>query len=535
VSAGVGRALPAVRPIRFAPAYAGGQRRGHAAAESAGLLPFRFFVAAALLLAFRLWLAAVTPITGDEAYFIYWGRIPDWGFYDHPPMVGWWLALLLKVSEAPWWLRLPMVIQPALLALATVHFLRPQGERLAWSAGLLVLLAPVSVWGITITTDTPLIYFSFFSALAFIRAARDDDARFYLLAGVLLGGAFLSKYFAVLLGLAFAAHALYRPTRRKLRGLALVVLAAAPGPALNIGWNMGHCWANVMFNLYNRHGSAGLSWKTPPLYAVTMAYLLTPFTLHALWRGRGRLADLAREPGGRALLIVGLLPLALFAALSLVKTVGLHWVLSFLPFVLMAAAIVAGEAGRARLERAFAGFAVFHVLLIAVVAALPVETWQRLRIYDGIVMTVKSQEVLERLAPFRRDYAFAADGYSPAVTLSFNAGRYFFVFGEGSSHARHDDILTDLRALDGTNILVFRKSPPEPADYTPYFREVETREFEVRGARYYLVLGRHFRYAPYRDAVLARVRERYYAVPAWLPQTGCYFCERYFPETLCRR
>jgi hypothetical protein len=207
-------------------------------------------------------------------------------------------------------------------------------------------------------------------------------------------------------------------------------------------------------------------------------------------------------------------------------------VLSFVPFALMALALAAGEAGAARLKRAFAGFAAFHVLTVAVIAALPLETWQRLRIYDGIVMTVKAQEVLERLAPFRRDYAFAADGYSPAVTLSYNAGQYFFVFGEGSSHARHDDILTDLRALDGGNVLVFRKSPAEPADYAPYFREVEYREFEVRGARYYLVLGRHFRFAPYRDTVLAKIRDSYYAIPAWLPQTGCFFCERYFPGRL---
>jgi len=121
------------------------------------------------------------------------------------------------------------------------------------------------------------------------------------------------------------------------------------------------------------------------------------------------------------------------------------------------------------------------------------------------------------------------------VTMSFNAGRYFFVFGPGSGHARHDDILTDLRPMDGGNILVLRKSAPDPAEYAPYFREVEYREFELRGARFHLVLGRHFHFARYRDTVLARVRDQYYAVPPWLPQSGCYFCERYFPGTVCRR
>jgi hypothetical protein len=24
-----------------------------------------------------------------EAFFYQWGVYPDWGYYDHPPMVGW--------------------------------------------------------------------------------------------------------------------------------------------------------------------------------------------------------------------------------------------------------------------------------------------------------------------------------------------------------------------------------------------------------------------------------------------------------------
>ena len=58
---------------------------------------------------------------------------------------------------------------------------------------------------------------------------------------------------------------------------------------------------------------------------------------------------------------------------------------------------------------------------------------------------------LERLKPYADDYAFASDGYSNAVTFGYNARRRFSVFGEASSHARHDDILTDYRALAGRN------------------------------------------------------------------------------------
>jgi hypothetical protein len=44
------------------------------------------------------------------------------------------------------------------------------------------------------------------------------------------------------------------------------------------------------------------------------------------------------------------------------------------------------------------------------------------------------------------------------------------------------------------------------------------------------VLGQGFNYAVYHDQVLTQIRDRYYAIPAWLPQQGCDFCARYFPE-----
>src|SRR3990172_12562318 len=74
----------------------------------------------ALILAFKLWLAAVFPYPGDEAYFTLWGAEPDLGFYAPPPMIGWLLALLLHLSWSEWVLRLPVVLLPLAIA-AGVH------------------------------------------------------------------------------------------------------------------------------------------------------------------------------------------------------------------------------------------------------------------------------------------------------------------------------------------------------------------------------------------------------------------------------
>jgi hypothetical protein len=139
---------------------------------------------------------------------------------------------------------------------------------------------------------------------------------------------------------------------------------------------------------------------------------------------------------------------------------------------------------------------------------------------------------MKELQRYEGEYEIAADGYSAAVTLSYYRGQYAFVFGEASSHARHDDIATDFRALAGKNILIFRKSPPRDQDYRPYFASVEYRTVNIAGADFHLVLGRQFDYPSYRNQVLTLVRDRYYRIPSYLPQAGCDFCERYF-QSVC--
>lgn len=495
----------------------------------------RFFLLLAAVLLFRGWLAAALPITGDEAYFIWWGWIPDWGFYDHPPMIGWWLAALLQLSAAEWWLRLPAVLLPVAMAFAVAAFFRARGEQVAWGMASLMLLTPLQLWNVIITTDTALVCFSFFSALAFLRAARDDDWRYYLLAGVLLAGAVLSKYFVALLGFAYLLHALIRPSLRKWRGLLLCYAMVVPVLLLMAWWNADNCWPNYMFNFVNRHENAqGLSWRYPLTYVAMMLYVLTPPVLLLLYRQRAALRQLWQRGDGQALLLIALAPLLLFAGLSLVKRIGLHWVLSFLPFVLMLLAEISTPAMLQRLLRFFLGFAALHVLIFVIVAQLPLETWQRTRLYSGLVLTFESQQLLDELKLYAEDYVFASDGYSNAVTLGYNARRYFMVFGLASSHARHDDMLTDVRTLAGRNILILRKTAPQAAEYDAYFDSVEERIITVRGAPFYLVLGQGFKYAVYRDEVLTQIRARYYAVPGWLPQTACYFCDRYFPGTTCQ-
>jgi len=552
-----------------------------------------FLAAVGLTLVFRLWLATAMPISGDEAYFIWWGQIPDWGFYDHPPLIGWLLAGLLAVGDAEWWLRLPQVVQPVLLALA-VRWAWPrlwpaQAERRDWVA-LLVLLAPVNVWNVFVTTDTALVYCAVLSGLAWLFAVRDDTVvetrsgawRWYAVAGVFLAGAILSKYFAALLGFAFLVDVLRRRSVRSFTGLAITYACTVPALLLMTWWNAGHCWSNYMFNFVNRHGAnTGLNWETPLLYVATLLYVLTPPVLWVMFRRRSVSADFplaeprpnaSPEKGisfghadfsqvDRSLTTLVVVPLLLFAALSPIKTIGLHWVLAFVPFVLLLAVRRISGVALPKLALFFLGFAALHLAVALVVSRLPLETWRSMKIYPGLVLTFESRSLAARAAagpaqggmrppvggsePDLRawgglnaasgDSLLASDGYSNAVILGYNLRRYVPVLGMASSHARHDDILTDWRTQDGRDITVLRKTEPGQDEYAAWFQNVEIDSFEQRGARFWVVRGRGFDYAAYRDNVLTEVHRRYYALPTWLPQTGCYFCDRYFPGMTCIR
>jgi hypothetical protein len=503
-----------------------------------------FLATLVVLTLLRAWFAAALPFTSDEAYFLMWGRNPDWGFYDHPPMVGWWLAALDAISGHRFVLRLPALLAPPLIAAIGWHLLRRHGEALAWSGATLLLMVPLSAWNVAITTDIPLMLFSGLTVALYLRARRTGRMQDFVWTGLALGGALLSKYFAGLLAIAIFVDTMRRPDRRSLAGLGWVIAGSLPAAAIQVAWNAQHCWPNVMFNLVNRHGDAGLSWRTPLLYLLSVVYVLTPAVAWRLATGPrpGEPGDAASGAPGEAarderstLRWLALVPLAIFAALSLVKTIGLHWLASFVLPAVLWFALSAGARSRAAAIATAGLIAAAHWLLIGTLAMLPTETFRSWSNYQGLVMTVHGDELARALAPWRGRYAIASDGYSPAVTIGYALGEHVLVFGPGTSHARHDDILTDFRELEGRDILIVRRRDYSPADYEPYFDRVTVRDIEIRGAVFHLIEGHGFRYPVYRDRVLDAVRQRYYALPRWLPSGACYFCDRYFPERSCHR
>lgn len=258
-----------------------------------------FAVILSTTFALKLILSAWFPITGDEAYFTLWGLYPDYGYYDHPPMLGWWLAAQMQVSDALWWLRLPSVLVTTGIGWVIYQLFRRQDEQIAVWVACLYLLAPINLLTFVVTNDIPLLFWAFLSVLAFHRAQDTDDLRWYLASGLLLGLAFLSKFFAGVLGLAYAVYVLAF-VRRGLRpwlGIVLVFVGAVPGIAINLLWNYQHCWNNYLFNLFNRTRDSGISLSNLGLYVLILVYAVTPPILVYLVKSRSALKRVLWENG----------------------------------------------------------------------------------------------------------------------------------------------------------------------------------------------------------------------------------------------
>ena len=487
-----------------------------------------------LLVTFLLkaFLAAVFPMTGDEAFFNLWGVDPAWGYSDHPPMIGWWLALLNAVNDHPLVLRSFTVLLTSVVALLMVDTLArvlPSAQvAIAWWMGSIYLVMPWSLLFVLVTTDTPLILFMTLAVWSLVRAETEDSPLpifYYSCAGLFLGLAFLSKYFAALLGIAFAVYVILA-RRDRWWTLLCVIAFATPFVVFNLAFNAFNGWPNILFNFINRHDQSQWQWQTLLTYLVMVLYLLTPWLV---WKGASAKAAQPSHPR-KLLLYLWVVPLLLFLFISLRRSVGLHWVLGFVPVFMLWLGLSLQSVG-AKFKHYWAwtmALSVPHLVFVLVLALGPLSLWQSTKLYEKVVFLRESHTITQQLEnSLAQGEQIMAVAYSPAAILSYHHKNYVPVFGMGRHHARQDDLSFDFRDLQGQSVRIFDRRPFELDDYRPFFDAVEQTSFYVAGVEYFMLLGKGFQYQPYRDHYLVAIAQNFYQLPAGLPVWGQTFCERY--------
>jgi 4-amino-4-deoxy-L-arabinose transferase-like glycosyltransferase len=478
----------------------------------------------------RLVMAALVPLTSDEAYYWEWSRRLAAGYFDHPPAIAWLVAL---GGDSPLGVRLGAVLAGTLAGVAVLRTARRLGgdEAALW-ASLIYACLPLAAAGYVLATpDAPLFCALAWTLHAVVEALEAPvrsraSLQWWCAAGVAIGVAMLSKYTAVLIPAAIALSCLaYAPLRQRFRepgpyaAVALASLVLAP----NLWWNATHDWMAFAFQLGHGLGAP----KQAGLGAVLQRELnlvggqagLTSPILFVLFAGAIWRALRQRDDALLRLLgTVSVFVLAFFAWSATRKNVEANWPASaWLPAILLVS-VEAAHGVRRRWLRAglWLGGALSVVVYLDAATLLAPRLGLRpgrdpvSKAYgwDAVAASVRDAVRLaassRRGEPVPRRVWVAADRYQDAAQLAWGLARSgadsigVFATNLGGRRNQYDVWPTFRQRAQEGDVLVLVLDDPDGAGATepapivalaPYFTRIDQGPPVVRTA-HGLVLGR---------------------------------------------
>ncbi|HEU0095292.1 MAG TPA: glycosyltransferase family 39 protein [Rhizomicrobium sp.] len=256
----------------------------------------------AVLLVLRALMAALLPLSADEAYYWLWSKHLAAGYFDHPPMIAWLIrGGTALFGDMPFGVRFAGVV----LSLPATWFvwrsaalLLKDEDRAALAALFFNLTLMISVEMLAATPDMPSIVTS--AAFVYFLAKVQDsgNGRWWLGAGIAAGLGLLSKFSALFLGggtlwwlIADARARHWLKSLWPYAGAGLALLLFAP----NLLWQSQHHWMTFAFQ-FGRVGGGHLTLRYLGEFLAGLFGLATPliFVLMAvgLWRATRRGNDL---------------------------------------------------------------------------------------------------------------------------------------------------------------------------------------------------------------------------------------------------
>ncbi len=252
-----------------------------------------------VLLALRLIAAARGGLVPDETYYWLWAQHPSFGYYDHPPMVAWWIgASTTLFGSSAFAVRLPFVLSFVALGWVVYDATKSLFDRdtarraVVWLNACLLL----SIGTVIATPDPPSVLMWALGLWALARLVASRSGLWWLAFGLFAGLGVEAKYTNLFLGVGVVLWvALDRDARKWLRTpwpyLGAVVAVAAMAP--NLLWNAQHHWLTID-KQFGRIAPAGFTVKYLIEFLVSQPLLLNPLIfvfvvtgVLAWWKARG--------------------------------------------------------------------------------------------------------------------------------------------------------------------------------------------------------------------------------------------------------
>lgn len=218
--------------------------------------------------------AGVTELANDEAYYWMFAQFPDWGYFDHPPMVAY-LVYLGSFIDSELGVRLlAATLQPLYLMLIWFTIRR---AGVSWRDAALYFMIACSMpmlqlYGFLALPDAPLMFFAALFLWAYKRFVDTDKWLWALVLGVALAGLGYSKYHGALLLVCVVVSNLKLLRSPKFYAGCLVALVLMMPHLL---WQYNHDWVSVRYHLVDRNG--GFAWGQITEYILNLVATMNPF------------------------------------------------------------------------------------------------------------------------------------------------------------------------------------------------------------------------------------------------------------------
>ncbi len=326
-------------------------------------VPVSLIAVVAATLAVRLVVGGSIHLTEDEAYYRLWSMAPAFGYYDHPPMIAWWIWLGRHAAgDTPLGVRLLPIMASAFSSLLVFDLARLAGAERAtatragiWYNAMLLVLAG----GFLAVPDAPATLLWTATLWCALRAQRGASVPWWLAAGAMAGLAALSKYSALFLVPGILLWLVWTPAgRRELRrpGPWLAAVAAVLLFGLNVAWNASHHWLTFA-KQFGRVAGTHLAPRYLLEFLFTQGLLLNPLIAAFIARAA---AGRDKTDGLGATIVPFIATSAPFVAYLLIHSlhdrVQAHWPAPIYPALATLAAVgaerVAGSPVWARLRTA---------------------------------------------------------------------------------------------------------------------------------------------------------------------------------------
>lgn len=391
------------------------------------MIPARISLAlVAVLIVLRGVMAAMLPLSADEAYYWLWSQHLSLGYYDHPPAIAWLIrAGTMLFGDTPFGVRFAGI----LLSLPASWFvwrgaaaILKNEDRAALAALLFNLTLMISVELLAATPDMPSVVASAAFVYFLARVQQSGDGRWWLAVGVAAGLGLLSKYSALFLGLGTLFWLLLDGRARKwlatvwpYLGGVVALLIWAP----HLLWQAQHDWMTFAFQ-FGRVGGDAFTLKYLGEFLGAQLGLATPLIfllmVIGLWRASRRGDDKL------VLAVLVWTGIAYFLQHSLHDRVQGNWPCFLFPALAILAADAFATSGKARwLSFAAAPLAALLLLLTyaqAQFGVLPLKKDPLARILGRNFQPVG--DVVEALTRAHIADAILTTDYETTAWLRFN-------------------------------------------------------------------------------------------------------------------